>query len=81
MDIWSGRVRSWSAEPGPSPATVYALPFLTWTVELMTGVAEAAAPAARMATVYWPVATDSYGEASPYDTFRRTIAALAPPNG
>src|SRR3984885_6101974 len=56
---------SFRPENGPTPATVYASPETTSMVVDRTGFDEADAPAARMATVYSPLATDSYGDTSP----------------
>ena len=47
------------------PATVYAWPACTGTVVDSTGFEVAAAPAARMATVYSPAVTGRYGETVP----------------
>ena len=61
----SWRTCSRSPLAGPMPATVYAPPGAMCTLVDSTGAEAGAAPAPRMATVYWPAATFSYGETVP----------------
>jgi hypothetical protein len=54
---WSSNTCRRSPDAGPTPATVYDLPAVTEKLVESTGELEAAAPAARIATVYWPALT------------------------
>src|SRR5215469_9074348 len=65
---------------GPMPATVYAPPGVMCTLVDRTGGDDGLAPAPRMATVYSPGVTFSYGETAPYPTWCRTIMACELPN-
>ena len=58
---------TWSRSPlaGPMPATVYAPPGVICTLVDSTGCDEGEAPDPRIATVYSPAATFSYGETVP----------------
>src|SRR5262249_58105183 len=78
--------RSWSTASrsplaGPSPATVYAAPGATRTLADRTGGEVAFAPAPRMATVYSPLASFSYGGTVPQGAWPSALPALRPPHG